>query len=99
MAGKEAIMTSKEFNLIRCAIMNKYPSWERFNYCQAWITPQNYFWDGKLYKLVKSYSTIVGVIEVHDDILWWERKYSVTTSKQLTQIARRYHLTKQQVED
>lgn len=97
-AGKEAAMTNTEFGEIRCHIMNQHPGWQRFNYCQAWITLDNYSWNGKLYKLVKSYSTIVGIIDIRDDILWWEQKYSPTTSKQLTQIANRYDLTKQQVE-
>lgn len=91
-------MTSTEFEEIRCHIMNQYPDWHRFNYCQAWITLKHYFYNGRLYKLVKSYSTIVGIIDIRDDILWWKQKYSTTTSKQLTQIANRYHLTKQQTE-
>lgn len=92
-------MTSTEFGEIRCHIMNQSPGWQRFNYCQAWITLDNYSWNGRLYKLVKSYSTIVGIIDIRDDILWWKQKYSVTTSIQLTRIANRYHLTKQQTED
>lgn len=92
-------MTSTEFGEIRCHIMNQCPGWRRFNYCQAWITRDNYSHEGRLYKLVKSYSTIVGIIDIRDDILWWEQKYSVTTSKQLTQIASEYSLTKQQTED
>jgi hypothetical protein len=99
MAGKEATVTGTEFGEIRCHIMNQHPDWQRFNYCQAWITLDNYSYNGRLYKLIKSYSTIVGIIDIRDDILWWERKYSPTTSKQLTQIANRYHLTKQQTED
>ena len=79
--------------------MNQHPKWQRFNYCQAWITSDNYTWNGRLYKLVKSYSTVVGIIDICNDILWWEQKYSPTTSKQLTQIANRYNLTKRQTED
>ncbi|MBS7358962.1 MAG: hypothetical protein KIG84_10120 [Bacteroidales bacterium] len=92
-------MTSTEFGEIRRHIMNQCPDWKMFNRCQAWTTLDNYSWNGRLYKLVKSYSTIVGIIDIRDDILWWERKYSQTTSKQLTQIANKYRLIKQRVED
>ena len=85
-------MTLKEFHEYRTRVMNCYPAWVRFNSCQAWIS-DGYFG----VKLVKSYSTIVGVIK--DDTLWWDRKYSRTTSKQITQIANRYNLKTAQVED
>lgn len=92
-------MTSTEFKEICRHIMNQRPGWERFNYCQAWTTLDDYSWNGGPYKLVKSYSTIVGVIDICNGILWWEQKYSPTTSKQLTQIANKYCLIKQQTED
>jgi hypothetical protein len=72
--------------------MNHGPEWTRFNHCQAWISG-DYFG----VKLVKSYATIVGVIK--DDTLWWDQKYSRTTSKQITQIANKYNLKTAQVED
>ena len=92
-------MTYTEFREIRRHIMNQRPDWERFNYCQAWTTLDNYSWNGGLYKLVKSYSTIVGVIDICNGILWWDLKYSPTTSKQLTRIANRHNLIKRQTED
>lgn len=85
-------MTLQEFHDCRTKVMAHNPDWTRFNYCQAWIS-DGYFG----VKLVKSYSTIVGVIK--DDTLWWDKKYSRTTSKQITQIARRYDLKTAQVED
>lgn len=85
-------MTLTEFHEYRTRVMNCNPDWTRFNYCQAWIS-DGYFG----VKLVKSYSTIVGVIK--DDTLWWDQKYSRTTSKQITQIANRYNLKTAQVED
>lgn len=91
-------MTSTEFGKIHRHIMNQRPDWWRFDYRQAWITLDSYSWNGRLYKLVKSYSTVVGIIDICDDILWWERMYSATTSTQLTRIADRYHLTKQRTE-
>jgi len=85
-------MTRQEFHDYRTRVMARNPDWTRFNYCQAWIS------DGCFgVKLVKSYATIVGVIK--DDTLWWDRKYSRTTSKQITQIANRYNLNTAQVED
>ena len=85
-------MTLAEFHDYRTRVMNHNPEWTRFNYSQAWIS-DGYFG----VKLVKSYSTIVGVIK--DDTLWWDKKYSVTTSKQITQIANRYNLNTAQMED
>lgn len=85
-------MTLTEFHDYRTRVMNCNPVWIRFNNCQAWISG-GYFG----VKLVKSYSTIVGVIK--DDTLWWDQKYSRTTSKQITQIANHYGLYKKQVED
>ena len=85
-------MTLAEFHDYRTRVMACNPVWIRFNYCQAWIS-DSYFG----VKLVKSYSTIVGVIK--DDTLWWDQKYSRTTSKQITRIANRYNLNTAQVED
>lgn len=85
-------MTLAEFHEYRTRVMNCNPIWIRFNSCQAWIS-DGYFG----VKLVKSYATIVGVIK--DDTLWWDQKYSRTTSKQITQIANRYNLKTAQVED
>lgn len=85
-------MTLAEFHDYRTRVMNCNPVWIRFNYCQAWISG-GYFG----VKLVKSYSTIVGVIK--DDTLWRDQKYSRTTSKQITQIAHKYNLNTAQVED
>lgn len=85
-------MTLQEFHDYHTKVMAHNPEWTRFNYCQAWIS-DGYFG----VKLVKSYSTIVGVIK--DDTLWWDRKYSRTTSKQITQIAHKYNLKTAQVED
>lgn len=85
-------MTLAEFHYYRNMVMNSKPEWTRFRYCQAWISN----WHLGV-KLVKSYSTIVGVIK--DDTLWWDQKYSRTTSKQITQIANHYGLYNEQVED
>lgn len=84
-------MTLAEFHDYRTRVMARNPDWTRFHYHQAWIS-DDYFG----VKLVKSYSTIVGVIK--DDTLWWDQKYSRTTSKQITQIANRYDLKTAQVE-
>jgi hypothetical protein len=85
-------MTRQEFHDYRTRVMARKPDWTQFNRCQAWVS-DGYFG----VKLVKSYSTIVGVIK--DDTLWWDRKYSRTTSKQITQIANKYNLNTAQVED
>lgn len=85
-------MTLAEFHYYRNMVMNSKPEWTRFRHCQAWISN----WHLGV-KLVKSYSTIVGVIK--GDTLWWDQKYSRTTSKQITQIANHYRIYTKQVED
>lgn len=84
-------MTRTEFHLYYIEVMNDKPVWTRFYHCQAWVSDAHFG-----VRLVKSYDTVVGIIK--DNILWWERKYSRTTSKQLTLIANYYNLTKQQTE-
>lgn len=91
-------MTHAEFETTCDIITRTWPKWERFNYCQAWITSGNYHYNGKLYKLVKSYATIVGIIDVSDGLLWWDKKYSTTTSRHLTDISKLYHLSKRRTE-
>ena len=59
-----------------------FREWTRFNHCQAWISP---LLDGR-YKLVKSYETIVAIIDLDMDTLYELGKWSSTTSKQVTQI-------------
>lgn len=56
--------------------------WFRFNSCQAYTS-------GILedrYILIKSYSTIVGLVDIANQMFYEIGKYSRTTSKQITQI-------------
>lgn len=56
-------------------------NWEQFNYCQAWIgdiSPR--------YSLIKSYFTIVGLVDHEEKVVYELGKWTRTTSKQVTQI-------------
>jgi hypothetical protein len=65
--------------------------WIRFDHKQMW-----YATVGNV-TILKSYDTRVGVVK--NGVLYWAEKYSPTTSKQLTQYANRFNLTKEQVVD
>ena len=57
-------------------------AWKQFRHCQAWVSP---LLNGR-YKLIKSYETIVAIIDFDMDTLYELGKWSSTTSKQVTQI-------------
>lgn len=61
---------------------NSNIEWTRFNYCQAYTSNllQN------RYYLIKSYNTIVGLVDTFNNEVIELGKYSRTTSKQFTQI-------------
>lgn len=54
--------------------------WKRFNSCNAWTANMGDF------SLIKSYNTIVGLADHAEQIVYEFGKYSMTTSKQFTQI-------------
>lgn len=58
--------------------------WEQFHHCNAWVSQclQNRFF------LIKSYRTIVGIVDDQEGDFFEMGKYSPTTSKQMTQIFR-----------
>lgn len=64
--------------------------WQRFNSCNAYLGNTVYVTDDKgvTHHLVpiKSYRTIVGFMDITDDVAYEYGKYSPTTSKQFTQI-------------
>ena len=61
--------------------------WTRFNYCQAWISDEIFNSAyGITFRLVKSYNTIVALIDITNKKYYEIGKYSRTTSKQVTQI-------------
>lgn len=79
MTGETAIKTAKK--------LADFPSclsirWEQFRQCNAYISQclQNRFY------LIKSYSTIVGIVDDQEADFFEIGKYSRTTSKQMTQI-------------
>ena len=83
---QETINMNAELILRKCdASTRHYPiclKWKRFRSCQCWISEcinNRYF-------LVKSYNTIVAVIDDQNGELYELGKWSTTTSKQVTQI-------------
>lgn len=56
--------------------------WRRVGYKQAWVS--NLL--RKRYYLIKSYETIVGLVDMEEMKFYEIGKYSPTTSKQITQI-------------
>ena len=61
--------------------------WVRFNSCQAWVSePVFNSAYGVMFRLVKSYNTIVGFINMTTSEYIELGKWSRTTSKQVTQI-------------
>lgn len=82
MSERTAIKTARE--------LSSWPGsdsirWQRFNYCQAWTSQclRNRFY------LIKSYRTIVGIVDDQEGDFFELGKYSQTTSKQVTQIHNR----------
>ena len=60
-------------------------NWSRFNHCQAWVSePLKH--NNVTFRLVKSYNTIVGFINLNTCEYIELGKWSRTTSKQVTQI-------------
>ena len=79
------ITREEALNLNRLANELKYESgieWERFNYCQAYTS--NLI--NNRYYLIKSYSTVVGIVDTFTNEIIELGKYSRTTSKQFSQI-------------
>lgn len=56
-------------------------AWRQFNHCQAYTATYNSKWD-----IIKSYSTIVGIVDKDEQVMYELGKWSRTTSKQMTQI-------------
>lgn len=76
----EAILRKCKASTTQCAILDI--TWKRFRHCNAYISNcilNRYF-------LVKSYNTIVAVIDDQEGELYELGKWSTTTSKQVTQI-------------
>ena len=66
-----------------------HPKFNRFNFCQAYISDAiNH--NGEIYRLIKSYDTIVALIVASESVVYELGKYSRTTSKQITQIINRH---------
>lgn len=75
------------FEAIVKELLEKDPVWMRFDHKQAWYTGTI---DGQ-FGLLKSYSTIVAVIDTTNHKYYELGKWSPTTSKQVTQFFNRYY--------
>ena len=75
MTGHIAVKTMHE-------LTNKVENWTQFRHCNAYISNciNNRFF------LIKSYDTIVGIVDDQQADIFEIGKYSRTTSKQFTQI-------------
>lgn len=84
---QETVNFNAETILRKCKVITPYcvmgdVTWKQFRHCKAYISScinNRYF-------LVKSYSTIVAVIDDQQGELYELGKWSRTTSKQVTQI-------------
>ena len=79
MTGERAVTTAQELTSFPVASSIK---WERFRNCNAYISQclKNRFF------LIKSYNTVVGIVDDQEADFFEIGKYSQTTSKQVTQI-------------
>lgn len=78
------ILSKCKSSTMHCAIPDV--KWRQFHNCKAWISSCI----GNRYFLIKSYNTIVAVIDDQQGELYELGKWSRTTSKQVTQI---YNMT------
>ena len=81
MSERTAIKTARELNSFPG---NMSIQWTQFHHCNAYISQclRNRFF------LIKSYSTIVGIVDDQEADFFEMGKYSPTTSKQMTMIYR-----------
>jgi len=83
MSNNRAVETARELMSVKGMLENGRPiKWNRFNNCNAYVSQclKNRFF------LIKSYSTIVGIVDDQEADFFEIGKYSKTTSKQVTQI-------------
>ena len=80
-------MTTQEAIKVKDEIMNNVSSWSiswvQFRSCQAYTGYYN-----SRYTLIKSYSTVVGLIDHHEGVVYELGKWSKTTSQQIRKIKR-----------
>ena len=77
--------------------------WYQFRSCQAYSSNTVYLYDEDgnhlgNYKLFRSYSTIVALIDIDNQVVYRLGKWSTTTSKQTTQFSRAYYPMYEQVQ-
>ena len=75
------------FGKIVNELLEENPTWTRFDYKQAW-------WSNVLggqFRLLKSYDTIVAVVDIMNFKFYELGKWSTTTSKQVTQYYNKYY--------
>lgn len=79
MSNNRAVETARELSTL---VYGGLIKWNRFNNCNAYVSQclKNRFF------LIKSYSTIVGIVDDQEADFFEIGKYSRTTSKQVTQI-------------
>lgn len=78
----EIIEKARELNSVKGMLENRGINWTRIKSRQMWISQ---LLDSR-YILIKSYSTIVGMVDIEERKVYEFGKYSPTTSKQMTQL-------------
>ena len=76
-----------EFEIIVNELLAENPDWTRFDYKQAW-------WSNLIneqFKLLKSYNTIVALVDTENHKFYELGKWSTTTSKQVTQYYNKFY--------
>lgn len=84
MSNERAVETARELSFLRGTAINEGFKWSRVKSRQMWISQclNNRFY------LIKSYRTIVGIVDDQEADFFEFGKYSPTTSKQMTQLYR-----------
>lgn len=84
-------LTQSEYQTLADFYGHNLREWEQFFKCQAWVSERIYNSAYNVdFRLVKSYNTIVGVIDYTNQKYIRLGKWSTTTSKQQTRISRVY---------
>ena len=84
MSNERAVETARDLSSLKGVLSNGGLRWSRVKSRQMWISQclNNRFY------LIKSYSTIVGLVDDQEADFFEFGKYSPTTSKQMTQVYR-----------
>ena len=78
-------------NLVNTLVETNNIEWTRFDSKKAWFSNLLRTADGHEYRLLKSYETIVVLVDINNGKYYELGKWSSTTSKQVTQFFNEYY--------